>query len=242
MDAVITAGGRVGPPLADLIGTTVKALAAVGGISMLERAIAAARGAGARRVAVIAGEEVAASCGHLIDQLVDESVSGAENVRRALTVFGDTEFLYLTSDLPFVSAPALRDFLDRVRPGAIGMAVADADAYEVRFPRAPAHATVVGGERIANGSAFLIPAGAARVIAVVGQQFFDARKSLVQMARLLGPALLLKFALRRLRIVDVERRAGQVLGFAAHAVRDCAPELCFDVDDLNDYQFACAHA
>jgi len=75
--------------------------------------------AGAHRVAVIAGEEVAASGGHLIDQLVDESVSGAENVRRALSVFGETEFLYLTSDLPCVSATALRDFLDRARPGAI---------------------------------------------------------------------------------------------------------------------------
>jgi len=241
MDAVITAGGRVGPPFAGIIGTTVKALAVVGGASMLERAIAAARGAGARQVAVIGGHEVRSSCGHLIDRFVDEAPSGSENVRRALNVFVDSEFLYLTSDLPFISALALRSFMDRVPAGAIGMPLADADAYETRFPDAPAHAAVIGGERVANGSAFLIPARAASVIRSIAQQFFNARKNVVRMACLLGPQLLFKYALRRLRILDIETRAAVVLGFPAHAIRDCAPELCYDVDDLGDYQYACDH-
>jgi GTP:adenosylcobinamide-phosphate guanylyltransferase len=240
MDAVITAGGRVGPPLADLIGTTVKALAVVDGMTMLERAIAAARDAGAQRIAVVCGEEARRTCANLVDATVDEAESGAENVRRALAVF-DRDILYLTSDLPFIRASAVTDFLARVPRGAIAMPLANAGAYESRFPDAPAHATVIGGERIANGSAFWIPTGAAAAITSAAQRFFDARKSLLRMARLLGPQLMFKHATRRLRIADIERRAARVFGFPTHAIRDCAPELCFDVDDLTDYRYACGN-
>jgi len=239
MNAVITAGGRVKPPLSMKIGTTVKALAVVGGTTMLERAIAAARKAGAQRVAVVGGDEVRAACGALIDRFIAEGTTGAENVQRALSVFtGD--LLYLTSDLPFLSGSALNEFVTRVPRGTIAMPLADARAYERRFPHAPTHATVIGDERLANGSAFFIPAGAAPKIAAVAQRLFNARKSLFAMATLLGPRVLVKFALHRLSIADIESRAARALGVPALAVRDCAPELCYDIDDLEDYEYACA--
>ncbi len=179
---------------------------------MLQRAIDAARGAGARKIAIVCGEEAREKCGYLADRVIPESVSGAENVRNALRAF-DGDVVYLSSDLPFISAPTLRNFLDRVPAGAIAMPIADAGAYEGRFPDAPAHATVIGHERVANGSVFTLPAGAAARISIVVERFFNARKSLLRMAMLLGPTLLLKFALRRLQIADIERRAASVLGF-----------------------------
>jgi hypothetical protein len=215
-------------------------LAGIGGLTMLERAIAAARAVGAERIAVIGGDEVRERCGALVDRVIAEHSSGAENVRRALAAF-EGDVVYLSSDLPFINGSALEEFLDRVPPGMIAMPLADAAAYESRFPNAPAHATVIGGERVANGSAFMIPAGAARRITQVSQQFFDARKSLLRMATLLGPQLLFKFALRQLRIADIERRASAVLSVPARAIRDCAPELCYDIDDLDDYRYACEH-
>ena len=133
------------------------------------------------------------------------------------------------------------EFLDRTPPGTIAMPLADAVAYESRFANAPAHATVIGGERVANGSAFWIPTGAALRITEVSQRFFHARKSLLRMATLLGPQLLFKFAMRQLRIADIERRASAVFGVPTLAIRDCAPELCYDVDDLADYRYACEH-
>jgi hypothetical protein len=54
--------------------------------------------------------------------------------------------------------------------------------------------------------------------------------------------LLLRFLLRRLQIADVERRARTALGVDAVAVRDSSPALCFDVDTLDDYRYACARA
>lgn len=242
MHAVITAGGRVDGAFAEQIGSSVKALAPVGGQTLLARTILAARLAGAGRVAVLGGAEVQAADGALADDFIPESQSGAENVHRALCFYGEEPLLYLTSDMPYVSGALIREFLDRAPDSALAMPLADATEYETRFPGAPDHATVIGGERIANGSAFFIPAHAARTIDNVAQRLFDARKSLPRMAVLLGPALLLKFAFRRLQIADVERKAAALLGFSVRAVRDCAPELCFDVDTIEDYRYAIEHA
>ncbi|MFN2529372.1 MAG: NTP transferase domain-containing protein [Candidatus Baltobacteraceae bacterium] len=241
MNAVITAGGRVTGDFALEIGTPVKALAPIGGSSLLDRAVAAAREAGATRIAVVGGDEVRAS-GAKVDFFIHEAPTGAQNVHLALSAYGDEAVMYLTSDLPFISGAHVRAFMERTPVGSLGVPLAAAGDYERRFPRAPEHATTIGRERISNGSVFLIPAGAARVIDSMAQRLFSARKDLARMAVMLGPSLLLKFALRRLTIADVERKAASLLGFSAFAVRDCAPELCFDIDTIEDYRYALEHA
>lgn len=241
MHAVITAGGRVEGAFAELIGTRVKALARIGDQTILGKTILAARLAGAERVAVLGGDEVRADAATLADDFIPESPSGSENVHRALRFYDGAPLLYLTSDMPYVSGQLIREFLDRAPDAALAMPLAEATEYETRFPGAPGHATVIGRERIANGSAFFVPGGASHAIDRVAQRLFEARKSLPRMAVLLGPALLLKFASRRLHIADIERKAAALLGFSVLAVRDCAPELCFDVDTLEDYQYALGH-
>ncbi len=238
MRAVITAGGRVTEDFSAAIATDVKALAPLRGKTLLRRAIDAARDAGAEKVAVVGGSAVRESCAHLVDDVIEEANSGAENVRLALSAYPDHDALYLSSDLPYVSGPALLAFLHRVPRNTLAIPVASARAYEHRFPGASDHTTKLGAERIANGSVFFIPRGAGPVVLGVAQRLFDARKSAFRMGWLLGPALLAKFVLRRLCIHDIEVRATQTLGIAAAAVRDCAPELCFDVDTLADYRYA----
>ena len=238
MHCVITAGGRVDAKFAAEIGTEVKALANIGGRSLLERAVVAAREAGAQTVSVVGGREVRDAAANFADRVIAEAPTGRENVHLALAAFPGRPLLYLTSDLPFVTGTQLREFLSRLSPGSLGMPLAAADAYERRFAGAPEHATVIGGERIANGSAFFIPAGCAERIDTLAQRVFEARKNLLRMAVMLGPSLLLKFATKRLRIADVERKAADLLGFPVVAVRDCAPELCFDIDTLEDYRYA----
>jgi hypothetical protein len=46
---------------------------------------------------------------------------------------------------------------------------------------------------------------------------------------------------RCLSIADLERRARQTLGVPALGLRNCAPELAFDVDGENEYRYALAH-
>jgi GTP:adenosylcobinamide-phosphate guanylyltransferase len=242
MVAAIIAGGRVDGELAAALGTPIKALARVGAGTLLDMAIAAARGGGAARVAVIGGAEVRDHCASAVDAVVDESVDGGENLRRAFGEAVDAPLLLLASDLPFVAAASIAAFLAAARGAGLAMPLADADAYRAAFPGAPAHHTNLAGERVVNGSVFYFGPGVATRVLSVAQQLFAARKNSLGMARLLGAPLLVRFALGRLRVEDIEARAFERLGLRARAVRGSAPDLCYDVDTLTDYRYAVARA
>jgi len=238
----ITAGGRVDGALAEAIGTDVKALAATGGRTLLEAAVTAARALSPSRIVVVGGDAVRAACAAGVDEVIPESVRGRENIRRALETGAREALLLLTSDAPFVDGPALQDFVSRSRGADVALPLAEATAYEAAYPGAPAHAVRLGRDRIVNGSAVFFAAGIGPRVLEPAQRLFDARKSLFGMATVLGPALLVRFALGGLRIEHVEARARTLLGITARAVRDAAPALCFDFDTLADYRYAHARA
>lgn len=242
MIAAITAGGRVDDPFARDLGVSAKALASVSGVTLLDRAIDAARAAGARRVVVIGGTEVRAHCGARVDAVVAESPDGRENVRRAMERCEDEPLLLCSSDMPFVTGDGLADFVARARGFELALPLAEADDYERTYPGAPPHVTQLGTDRVANGNVVYFAAGVAPRALVASQRFFDARKSAIRMATLLGPALLLRFATKRLRVEHVEARGREILGVDVRAVRNASPGLCFDIDTLADYRYAVAFA
>ncbi|HEY6326735.1 MAG TPA: nucleotidyltransferase family protein [Candidatus Cybelea sp.] len=244
MKAVITAGGRIDGPFAQAAGTRVKGLAPVRGQTMLARMIASLRSAGATRIAVVGGDEVRAACGAHVDRFVDESVSGSENLLRALRAWpedGET-LLYATSDLPYVTPEAIEAFAVRVPSGALAVALAEFPDFVRRFPDAPpSYGITLAGERVVNGGVFLLPEGSTQRIATVAARFFDARKRPWQMANLVSPIVLIRFLLRRVSVADLEAMAVRVLQLPARAVRHSAPELAYDVDTFAEYDYACAH-
>ncbi len=241
--AVITAGGRVDDEFAGVIGTNVKALAPFNGQTLLARAVGALRGIGVERIAVIGGTEVRAACAGSIEMFIEESTIGAENLKRALRAWdSQTDLLYLTSDMPYITADALRAFVDAAPPYTLALALTPWDAFAARYPGAPPFGVTLAGEKVVNGGAFVIPAGAAPRIETFAVRFFDARKSVWAMARLTGPALLLQYACGRLSVARLESHATRLLGIAAKAVRNAPPELAYDVDELQEYRYAIAHA
>ena len=238
--AVITAGGRVDGAFAAGIGTGTKALAPFGAGVLLDVVLAAIRGAGIADIAVVGGPDIAAHLQGSGVVPIAAADDGATNVRRALDAWPGDDLLYATSDLPFVEAAALTAFLSASSAFDLTMPLADGTAYEGAYPGAAPHTTALRDARVAGGSVFYIAAGARTAVRTVAATAFDARKSTFAMARLLGPALLLRFVLRRLRLGDVERRIATVLRVRAAAIRASAPGLCYDVDTLDDYRYACA--
>lgn len=239
MNAVVTAGGRIAGEFARLAGTQIKALAVVRGQTMLERVVGAARGAGCTRIAVVGGAAVREVCAGSVDRLIDESDDGGQNIVRALGAWSDDEpLLYLTSDLPYVNASAIAEFLAKRTPNAIAMPICSYAAFEKRFVQAPPFGITLAGERVVNGGAFYLPAGAARVVAALAAQLFTARKSPWAMARLLGAPLLARFLTRTLTVNSIETYARRRSGRATQAVRDTSPELAFDVDTVEEYCYA----
>lgn len=243
MRAVVTAGGRVEGDFARAAGTTVKALAPVRGVTMLQRMLDALRSAGVTEIAVVGGNEVRAACGSSVERFVDESPSGSENLLRALRAWPDTErLLYATSDLPYVTAHAIEDFIARVGLGTLAVSLAEYGAFAARFAGAPAgFGVTLGRERVVNGGIFSIPQGAPEKLAAIATRFFEARKRPWRMASLVGPAVLIRFLSGRLRVSDLETMALHVLQVPAQALRGCAPELAFDVDTAAEYGYAMTH-
>jgi hypothetical protein len=242
MKAVITAGGRIDGEFASAAGSGVKALAPVRGETMLARMIVALRAAGVEEIAVVGGDEVRAACSTTVERFVEESPSGSENLLRALRAWpADERLIYATSDLPYVTAGAVRDFLERVGHGTLAVALAEFPAFAARFPDAPPFGIRLGGERVVNGGVFSIPQGATEKLAAVATRFFEARKQPWRMASLVGPAVLIRFLSGRLRVADLETMALHVLQVPAQALRGCAPELAFDVDTAAEYRYVCSH-
>jgi len=241
MRAVITAGGLVDGAFAEAIGGRVKALAPFGARTLLDVALDACAGAGIDGVAVIGGSEVRAHVAGRDLRVIDADLDGGTNVLRALDAWPGERFVYLTSDMPFASADGLRDLITRSAGYAITMALADIEAYEARFPGAAEHSVALGGERVANGNAFVIGAEAVAPARALATKLFAARKSLLKLALLLGPSLCLRFATKRLTIADLEAYGRRRLGVAVGALRSCDPGLCYDVDTFADYQYALVH-
>lgn len=242
MKAVVTAGGRIDGEFARAAGTRVKALAPVRGATMLGRMIEALRAAGVSEIAVVGGDEVRAACARSVDRFVNESPSGSENLLRALRAWPDDErLIYATSDLPYVTAAAVHDFVDRVGSGTLAVALAEFRDYAARFPGAPPTGITLAAERVVNGGLFSIPQGAPEKLAATATRFFEARKRPWRMASLVGPSVLIRFLSGRLRVSDLETMALHVLHVPAQALRGCSPELAFDVDTADEYRYACEH-
>jgi GTP:adenosylcobinamide-phosphate guanylyltransferase len=241
--AVVTAGGRIDGAFASAAGTRVKALASLHGATMLERVLDALRGSGATRIAVVGGEEVRRTCGTTVEQFIDESPSGSENVLRALGAWPEDgePLLYATSDLPYITAAAIRDFTQRTPDGTLAVPLIEFADYAARFPQAPACGITLAGERVVNGGIFILPPDSARRLAGAATGFFEARKRPWRMASLVGPLALIRFAAGRLSVTDLEGTAQRVLQMPARAVRGCAAELAFDVDTAAEYGYATAH-
>ena len=240
MKAVVTAGGRIDGAFASAAGTRVKALASLRGATMLQRVLDALRGSGATRIAVVGGDEVRRACGNAVERFIDESPSGSENVLRALQAWPEDggPLLYATSDLPYITAAAIHDFLQRSPSGALAVPLVESADYAARFPQAPPFGITLAGERVVNGGIFLLPPDSAARLAGAATSLFEARKRPWRMASLIGPAALIRFAAGRLGVTDLEATAQRVLQMPARAVRNCAAELAFDVDTAAEYGYA----
>jgi hypothetical protein len=212
---------------------------------MLDLIIDALRFAGVDSIAVVGGDEVRTACVDRVEKIVDESDSGSQNVLRALRAWPEdgAPFLYATSDMPFVTGAAVCDFVERIADGTLAMAIAEFSDFTARFPQAPpTFGITLSGERIVNGGLLSIPGGCAGRIADFAMRLFDARKQPWRMATLVSPMMVLRFALGRLSIAQLEATAERLIGVSARAVRRCAPELGFDADTVAEFEYARSHA
>jgi|SRR5579863_3269162 len=239
LDAVITAGGRLSPSSSRRFGTDVKALVRVGGRPIIDAVISGLRGvSGIGRVVVVgprsAREHVAA-----VDDWIDEHPTGEENLLAALRA-GTTERMVLSaSDLPFVSGRSYAGLLAQAGDECdAAYPIYRKDEFLTAYPGGRDRFAKLADGEWTGGSAFVIRREPFLRNSRLLERGFAARKSLTNLAALLGPALLLKYALGRVTIADVEKRASDLLGARVRALTGADPALAMDCDDAADFLYA----
>lgn len=254
LPAIVTAGGRLSGPLTESAGTSIKALAPLGGRPLVAHVLDALRASG--RVGTVA---VVGPRGHLAEAgieghaplLVDEGQTGPENILRGLRALAelhgsggknDGHVLLSATDVPFLTGDSVRALVEAAEADA-----ADADIvfpilhrrdYESRFPGSPNEYARLRDGELTGGSVQLVRPSAIEANLPLIEKAFAARKSQVEMARLLGLPFILRFLTRQLTVAQAEEQASRLTGCRCRAlvVRDA--RLAADIDSVADYDYA----
>jgi len=237
------AGGRFRGRNAEAAGAEIKALTLVGGMTLLARALSALRDVPAvARIVVVGPEAVKASLPEQIEWIPETSTL-LGNVRAGAAAAypdasGDTVLL-IGSDLAAPQASSLTDFIDR-SPERLGVTVplVERSSVESAFPGCPGAYVPLREGQFTIGSQFLAPVSLLLNPTPGMAAMLGHRKSQLLMARTLGWPIAWGLLRRTLTIEQLEQRASIILGAPAGAVRDCAPDLAFDIDDERDLVFA----
>lgn len=246
-DAIILAGGRIDGEYAQAAGTTVKALVRIGSSTILHRVLEAVSGsARVDRVAVVGPRETNTDLTSS-QTWTSEHRSALENVLAgldALKIGGAStsdRVLICASDTPMLTASAIDELLTSAHSEAdLAIPVVSADTYLSAYPHSPATFIRLRGGRYTVGSQIVARKQAMLRNSALFERMFRRRKSQLAMAALVGPVAILEFLAGRLTIADIEARASSITGCAARCVMNSAPELAFDVDELDEWRDACA--
>ncbi|MEZ8217264.1 MobA-like NTP transferase domain-containing protein [Candidatus Fervidibacteria bacterium JGI MDM2 SSWTFF-3-K9] len=163
----------------------------------------------------------------------------------------DDYLLLCAADMPFVTEQSLREFLD----AAIA---SEADLVYLAVPMA-SFQRLFGSEKVrrtcarlkegvlTGGNLLLLRARALSNIVTFADRAIQYRKSRWQLGKMAGWKILLKWVLSHLPLVgqlflvsvdEIVKRGEELLGCKCKAIIAELPELAFDIDEPEDYEFA----
>lgn len=238
MTSVILAGAALHGPLAARAGTTVKALAPVGGRPLLEAIWEAVESQGPM---VVVGPEAVRpwATRRPQDRWVPAGATGTDNILNALMrVPPDEPCLLCASDLPFATPEAVADLLRQTsEPADLHYPLVSQPAMAEAFPGYRRRFVPIREGRFTGGSVLQVRPGALLKARATLEAVFEARKNTVRIAAMLGLPFLIRRLLGTLRAADVERQAARIVGLHCRAVLHSPPCLALDVDSVADYEY-----
>lgn len=245
-DAILPAGGRIDPEFAKAVGLDNKALITFEGKTILERLIHALRASGRiGRIVLIGPPEVLDRPeAQGADFRLEPAETGPDNIYRglaALTASDDPpdKVLIVNTDLPFLTPAIVEQFLDNCPPtGDICVPLVARTEWDERFPNMSATFVQLKDGKWTTGCMYLMDVAAMQRIKPAIDRVFKNRKSKFGMARMLGPRFVAKFLLKTLTVADVEAKIVSMLGCTGKAIMNCPPEMAYDIDFQDDYDYA----
>ena len=235
---IIPAGGTLKGPLADRFNVPHKALLAPQGVRLIDVAVNSALAcSGTRRVCVPADIPFS-----LDDRVIlTEGGTSAPNtilsgVNKLHPV--SQHFLIITADLPFLTTEMIEHFVQHAPDADFVAAVFDRNQFQSKFPNTTSTYVKLNDGEWTMGGLFLARSAAFVPSLKHMEAAFQNRKSVIGMVKLLGWRFLLDFALRRINVTQTVSKIESILGCSIALVRDADPALAYDIDDLDDYEYA----
>jgi CTP:molybdopterin cytidylyltransferase MocA len=248
-DAILPAGGKIDAEFAKVVGTEYKALILIDGKTVLGRTIEALQTTGIIRNTIVIGpdEVLLSDDGQKATYKLPPGETGPDNIFRGLEQLlkepePPEKVLIVTTDLPFLSPAAILDFVNRCpndRDICVPL-IRERDFME-RYPGIGATFVKLKDDAWTTGNVFMMDVKALQKAKPHIERVFENRKSKAGMARLLGPVFLLKYLTKRLTLVDIEAKILTMLGCSGAAITKSDPALHFDIDFLDDYEYAVKH-
>ncbi len=238
-DAVVLAGGRNSEAMRAATGVDNRALARLGGRTMLAyvvEALQAARGIG--RVFVVG--EVPPGEGY---QVLAPGETLLDNLLAGLSAAGqERHFLAVTSDIPFLTPEAVDDFTARAAATGADFCypIIPLAVCREQYPQMRRTSLKVREGVFTGGNLLLLDPGVVREHQGEILGAYAARKRPLRLARMLGLALTLRTLLgqtvspRFVSIPDLEAGVSRLLGCRAAAVVTQYAEIGTDVDSPED--------
>ncbi len=244
-DAIVPAGGTIDPVFAAKVGTAEKALIEFEGKTILETTLRALRDSGRiRNIVVVGSPAIQAKAADFAAIGLDPGDSGPENIFRGLEKLKEKDSnldkaLIVTCDLPFLTPQTIQNYLDLCPPDKdICVPVIEAKEFNRAYPGTTSTFVKTKDGTFTIGGMFLMNARKMPEIRASIEQVFAKRKSKIGMAMLIGPTFIYKYLTKTLTIRDLEAKIESMLKCTGKAVRHAPVEMAYDIDYLDDYEYA----
>ena len=167
-----------------------------------------------------------------------------ENIFRAMDALDkNNKVLFVTSDIPFIHAEAIDDFIDRCveLTGEIYYPLVSKEANEQLFPETVRTYFTLKEGVFTGGNIILAHPQAVINSRWIVDEVVARRKTPWKLVRMLGFIFILKFFTKQLSLRELERRVSEILGHSGTVIISPYPELSTDVDKPSDLQLAKTH-
>lgn len=247
VDAIVLAGGANSPEMRVKTGVSNRALVRLGDKTMLDYVVAALHDAPSVGRVFVVGDVPASNSYQAVmgaRSLVDNLMAGIQAIG-ADKEGSDAPVLVATSDIPFLSPEAVQDFVKRARGlnADLCYPIVTLSLCRERFPDMKRTAVRMREGRFTGGNLMLLRPGAITAKRNTIARVYAARKSVVQLGKLLGWGLLTRIVCAQavpplLSLAMLEAGASHVLGASCRAVVSPYPEIGADVDKPGDVAIA----
>ncbi len=248
IDAVILGGGTIKQAAGEMppVGSEVvgKGLIKLSGREMIEYVIDALKNVKrVRRTIVVAPESALhENWSGRVDAVIPTVGSAVDNGVEALKYLKDngpglTKYvLFMTCDIPLITTEAIDDFLDRCETTSddVYYPVILREVVEAKYPETKRTYARLRDVTVTGGNFALMEPEIILANLNLLEDAYNARKSVFQTLKLLGPLMIIKFLTRTLTLSDIEKRVTKIINARAKTIVTPYPEIGVDVDKTED--------